>query len=336
MHQQIHAANGGNDSFIIYSDTFNEVLGENPLLTKLVETDAHEGPVYRQRDDALYFTSLPITTDTPHAGARQVSIKRVPLLEGDNALQPTAVSTIRQDSNMANGMALDRDGWLVICEQGTHTEHARISRLKPETGEIETVVDAWRGLRFNSPNDVVVKSDGTIWFTDPSYGYLQGFRPAPMLGSYVYRHDPTTNTTSVVADSFIKPNGLAFAPDESVLYINDSGANTFPDTYVSGPHHIMAFDVVNGRHLAHPRLFAVIAPGFPDGIVCDAAGNVYSAALSGVQVFNPSGDLIGEICVPGVVNFTFGGRTNNRLFMTNDTAIWVATLQASGATRPIT
>src|SRR5207237_6432856 len=118
---------------------------------------------------------------------------------------------------------------------------------------------------------------------------------------YVYRYDPTTDQTSIVADSFNKPNGLAFSPDEAILYINDSAAIQGPGTYfVNLPHHIRAFDVQGGRHLVNDRLFAVVSPGIPDGLKVDAAGRVYSSSASGLQVYNRSGDLIGEILAPGV------------------------------------
>jgi gluconolactonase len=196
------------------------------------------------------------------------------------------------------------------------------------------VVDQWFGLRLNSPNDVVVKGDGTIWFTDPSYGFLQGFKGEPLIGDYVYRYDPQTGHLAVVADSFNKPNGLAFSPDESILYIGDSGAIQEPTSYyVNLPHHVLAFEVQGGRHLANGRLFAVTTPGFPDGIKVDSAGRVYVSAFSGVQVFNPSGDFIGEIQLPGAVNFTFGGPDHNILFITADSAIWAAVLQATGTNR---
>jgi uncharacterized protein GlcG (DUF336 family) len=167
---------------------------------------------------------------------------------------------------MPNGMTLGHDGCLVVCEQGTRSERARISRVDPRTGRVETLVDGWGGLRLNSPNDVVVRRDGTIWFTDPSYGYRQGFRPEPRAGDYVYRFDPGSGRLSVVADSFDKPNGLAFSPDERTLYVTDSGANQEPGSYhVGRPHHVVAFDVLDGRHLGPGRLFAVTTPGFPDG-----------------------------------------------------------------------
>lgn len=325
----------GRGPFVAYSEAFYDVLGDAPRLVKVVGTDAHEGPVYAPAEDALYFTTLPAGTDVPLPGFRRVDIKRL-ALDGDRfPLGPERLSMVREAANMANGMTLDREGRLVVCEQGTRSEHARLSRLDLRTNRLETVVDQWGGLRFNSPNDVVVKSDGTVWFTDPSYGFLQGFKPEPLAGDYVYRYDPAADRLTVVADSFNKPNGLAFSPDESVLYIGDSGANQEPNSYhVNLPHHILAFDVREGRHLANGRLFAVTTPGFPDGIKVDAAGRVYASAFSGVQVFNPPGDLIGEIRLPGAVNFTFGGPENNILFIMADTAIWAAILQATGAGRP--
>jgi gluconolactonase len=291
---------------------------------RVVETDAHEGPVYVAGEDALYFTSVPRATTT---GPR-VAIKRV-ALDGERfPLEAERVTVVREDANAANGMALDLDGRLVVCEQGGPSEPARISRLDLETAESEPLVDNWRGLPLNSPNDVVVKSDGTIWFTDPAYGFLQGFRREPQVGDFVYRYDPPSNRFEVVADSFDKPNGLAFSPDEQVLYVTDSGANQEAGSYyVDRPHHIMAFDVSEAGHLVNERLFAVTTPGFPDGIKCDREGRVYASCANGVQVFNPVGDLVGEIRLPGAVNFVFGGPERSILFITTDTAIWAALLK---------
>jgi len=148
----------------------------------------------------------------------------------------------------------------------------------------------------------------------------------------VYHFDPRSGRLSVVADSFDKPNGLAFSPDERTLYVTDSGANTEPGSYhVGRPHHVIAFDVPDGRHLGPGRLFAVTTPGFPDGIKVDQAGRVYASASSGVQVFSPPGDLIGLISLPGAVNFTFGGPGGQVLFITTDTAVWAAVLAPAGA-----
>ncbi len=236
------------------------------------------------------------------------------------------------EANGANGMTPDRDGRLIVCEQGSRWEPARISRLDRSTGETEPLVDDWRGLPLNSPNDIVVASDGAIWFTDPSYGRLQGFRPAPMVGDYVYRHDPASGETTVVADGFDKPNGIAFSPDERVLYVTDSGANQEPGSYhVTRPHHIKAFDVTDGGRLAGERLFAVVTPGFPDGVKVDRDGRVYASSFSGVQVFDPDGRQIGEIRLPGAVNFCFGGANRDVLLITTDSAVWAAALAAKGA-----
>ena len=320
-----------NDAFIAYTDEFFDVLGSAPRLVKVIEVDAHEGPVYVKAEDALYFTTLPVPTNIPLPNYYQVAIKRLALNGDQFPVGPDRLSVVSQSTNMANGMALDREGYLVICEQGTRSTHARISRMNLHTMVVETIVDHWQGLRFNSPNDVVVRRDGSVWFTDPTYGRLQGFKPEPLTGDYVYRHDPQSGRTAVVADSFNKPNGIAFSPDEDVVYITDSGANQETGSYyVHLPHHIMAFDVREGRHLVNGRLFAVTTPGFPDGIKVDSDGRVYASAFSGVQVFNPLGDLIGEISLPGAVNFAFGGPENNILYITADTAIWAAILQATG------
>jgi gluconolactonase len=319
-------------AFEAHTAEFAAVLGDDPRLVRVVETDAHEGPVYVPAEDALYFTTLPRAGNRPAPGFPEVAIKRL-ALDGERfPLDPERISTVRAVTRAANGMTLDGEGRLLVCEQGTRAEAARIARFDPAAGSMETVVDAWGGLPLNSPNDVVVKGDGTIWLTDPRYGHLQGFRPEPLVGDFVYRYDPFSGRLSVVADGFDKPNGLAFSPDESVLYVTDSGANQEPGSYhVDRPHHIVAFDVRDGRHLVNQRLFAVTTPGFPDGLKVDDAGRVYASAFSGVQVFNRAGDLIGEIHLPGAVNFTFGGPGGNVLFITTDTAIWAALLQATGS-----
>lgn len=319
---------GHDDSaiFATYRGEFNAVLGSHFRRPVLIETNAHEGPVYVAAEHALYFTTV------PEPGPKNIAVKRVQLAGEEFPFEAQALETVRFPSNMANGMTLDRDGRLLICEQGYKDTPARISRMNLKTRAVETMVDQWRGLHFNSPNDVVVKSDGTVWFTDPNYGEVQGFKGAPEVGTYVYRHDPATGETAVVADSFNKPNGLAFSPDESVLYMTDTGANQAPGTYFVGlPHHVRAFDVHEGRQLRNERLFAVVSPGAPDGIKVDSQGRVYTSSATGVQVFTPSGDLLGEIMAPGVANFTFGGPKNDVLFILGDTVIWQAKLQVSGS-----
>ena len=242
---------------------------------------------------ALYFT-------TQRAG-RRVDIMRLSLADG-------RISTVLADAGAANGMALDRDGRLLVCEQ----QPAAISRIDPATGERRTIVDAYRGRPLNSPNDVVVKSDGSIWFTDPSYAHLQGFGPEPKLGDQVYCHD---GELTLAARGFEKPNGLAFSPDESVLYVGDSEACV-----------IDAFDVLHGRVLANRRRFATIERGYPDGLKTDRRGNVYTTGGAGLLVFSPAGALLREIDLPGAVNFAFAG---DRLLVTADDAIWSIPLQGA-------
>ena len=267
---------------------------------RVAETNAHEGPVYVPGEHALYFT-------TPRP---VVDIKRLDLETGET-------SVVRPDANVANGMTLMPDGRLLVCEQ----DPARLSLVDRKTGRAKVFVDSWEGRRLNSPNDVVRKRDGTIWFTDPSYGHLQGFRPEPEIGDHVYRYDPDCGRLDVVADSLDKPNGLAFSPDESVLYVSDNGA----------PHRLLAFDVIERRRLGPARELAVSTPGHPDGLKVDSDGRVYASFSGGIHVFDPSGHLIEEIDLPGAVNFTFGGPDRDVLYVTTDDAVWAVQTDARGA-----
>jgi gluconolactonase len=268
--------------------------------TRIAVTDAHEGPVYAAGEHALYFTTV---------RRERVAIKRLDLADGK-------ISVVRPDANTANGMTLDREGRLVVCEQGTMTRPARITRVDPQSGGAETLVDSWNGLPLNSPNDVVVRSDGTIWFTDPSYGYLQGFRPRPPLGDYVYRYDPASGSLTVASGGFDKPNGLAFSPDESVLYVGDNGA----------PKELLAFDVEGSRSLVNRRVLATSSGDHPDGLKVGPNGLVYASSPAGVEIFAPSRDLVGLIELPGAVNFAFGA-DEAVLYITADTAVWAADLK---------
>jgi gluconolactonase len=263
----------------------------------VIDVDAHEGPVYAHGEDALYFTTV------RRPGAR-VDIKRL-------ALDTLTVSVVRGDAAAANGMAPGHDGRLVVCEQ----LGGALSLVDCATGDRTLLVDG-----FNSPNDVVVKSDGTIWFTDPSYGWLQGFRPPPVRPDGVHRYDPRTGAVATVAESLDKPNGLCFSPDESVLYVTDTGAG----------HHIKAFDVLDRGGLRDERVLAEFEPMHPDGIKADSDGRIYASFPGGVRVLEPDGTLAGEIELPGAVNFCFGGPERDVLFITADTAIYAAQLQAKG------
>ena len=228
------------------------------------------------------------------------------------------VRVFRHPSNNTNGHTRDREGRLISCEH----RGRRVSRTELD-GSVTVLADRYKGKRLNSPNDVVVKSDGTIWFTDPPYGIMsdyEGKKSKSDIGAnYVYRLDPASGALTVVADDFDKPNGIAFSPDEKTLYVADTGGSHDPD----GAHHIRAFDVVGGKKLANGRVFAEIDPGLADGFRLDSDGNVWTSAGDGVHVYSRKGELLGKILVPEVVsNVCFGGPKRNRLFITATSSLY--------------
>jgi gluconolactonase len=318
--------------FTSYDAEFVAVTGRNPVLAKVLDIEAHEGPVYIAGEDALYFTTLPRVRREQGRDVPVVDIGRLALDGYRFPVEPERVTVVRPHANAANGMTLAPDGSLLVCEQGSWFTPARLSRVDPRSGAVVTVVDRGARGRLGSPNDVAVRADGTIWFTDPSYGFLQHFRPRPDSPDAVYRVDPVTGSVAVVDDTFDKPNGVAFSPDGSVLYVTDSGANHEPGSFEpSRPHRVVALDLdANGEVLGR-RVLADVNPGFPDGVTTDEKGRVYASSFSGVQVFTPEGRLLGQIDVPGAVNFTFGGPGGDVLFITADTAVWAAVLDTRGA-----
>jgi gluconolactonase len=227
-------------------------------------------------------------------------------------------SPFRKPSNMGNGNTRDRQGRLLTCEHLAR----RVTRTEPD-GRITVLADSFNGKRLNSPNDIVAKSDGSVWFTDPSFGILsnyEGDKAEPQLPTNVYRID-ANGSISVAAEGINQPNGLAFSPDESVLYIVESRAT---------PRKILAFDVVNGTTLANRRVFIDAGPGgTPDGFRLDMDGNLWcgwgmgNQHLDGVHIFNPKGALIGRIELPErCANLCFGGVHRNRLFMAATTSVY--------------
>lgn len=240
------------------------------------------------------------------------------------------VSVYRAASNFANGNTRDRQGRLVTCEHGTR----RVTRTEPD-GTITVLADAFDGKRLNSPNDVVVHRDGGVWFTDPTYGILsdyEGYQAEPeQAGRNVYRIDPHSGEVMCVADDFVQPNGLAFAPDGQTLYIADSARTHDP----AAPHHIRAMEVVDGRWLGKSRVLAQIEPGIPDGLRVDVQGNIWTSAGDGIQCFDAQGTLLGKILLPEkVANLTFGGPRRNRLFITANTSLYLIHVAVAGAQYP--
>ena len=274
-----------------------------------------EGPVYFRDGGYLLWSDIP-------------NNRIMRWLEDDER-----VSVFRAQSNNANGNTRDPDGRLVTAEQGGR----RVSRTELN-GRITVLMDTFNGKRLNSPNDVVVASDGAIWFTDPGYGILgnyEGDKADAELPVAVYRIDAKTGQSSIVADDFVRPNGIAFSPDEKRLYIVDSGITH------GGPAHIRVFDV-DGPKLKNGRVFADdFAPGFTDGVRLDVEGNVWCSMgwadpqENGVRCYAPGGDLIGKIHLPEVcANLCFGGIKKNRLFMAASTSIYSLFVETEGAQMP--
>ncbi len=240
------------------------------------------------------------------------------------------VGVFRPDSNFANGNTRDREGRLVTCEHRTR----RVTRTEPD-GRLTVLADRYRGRRLNAPNDVVVKSDGTVWFTDPDYGiaadYEGGKAPREQEGCFLFRFDPRDGSLCVAADDFDRPNGLAFSPDESVLYVADSGWIGTEE----GPRHIRAFAVDGDNRLSGGAVVTEVAPHAPDGFRVDEDGNIWSSAGDGVHCYTPSGDLLGKVRVPERVgNVAFGGAMRNRLFICGHSSLYSVFLNTRGAQRP--
>jgi gluconolactonase len=234
------------------------------------------------------------------------------------------VSTFRCPSGYANGNTLDRQGRLVTCEH----QGRRLARVEHD-GTITPLATHFNGARLNSPNDVVVASDDSVWFTDPSYGietlYEGDFGPKEQPGCAVFRFDVKTGCLSVATDAMEQPNGLVFSPDEKHLYIVDSGVSHRHD----GPKHIRRFDVCGDGSLAGGEVFVDCPVGIFDGITVDHIGNIWASAGDGVYCFATDGALLGRIKIPEVVsNVTFGGPKRNRLFITAATSVYAVYLKA--------
>lgn len=268
-----------------------------------------EGPVWFGDAGVLYWTDLPNDQ----------------ILKWDHAT--AAVSTWRAPSGKANGMTRDRQGRLVVCEHGTR----RVTRTEYD-GRVTVLADQFAGKPLNSPNDVVVTRDGSVWFTDPPFGLVSDYMGqigTPELPACVYRIDAQNGQIECVADDIEGPNGLAFSPDERTLYVVASRAR---------PRTIMQFDVVDNRKLRSGRVLIDAKDGTPDGFRVDMDGNLWcgwgtgSDELDGVRVFAPDGTAIGHIGLPErCANLCFGGRDNNRLFMASTTSLYALFVNSRGA-----
>ncbi|QFT30432.1 Gluconolactonase precursor [Labrenzia sp. THAF82] len=264
-----------------------------------------EGPVWLS--DGLFFNDIP--------GKRML-----------RWTEENGLSIALTNSEFANGNTLDLAGYMVSCEHGGRRV---VRRQDPyDLNSVETIADSFEGNRLNSPNDVVVRSDGSVWFTDPPYGInsdVEGYPAESELGGCHVYCVSTDGAIHVVATDFDKPNGLAFSPDETKLYVADSGAirgASFPGIDYNLPHHIRVFDV-DGPNLSNSRVFAVIAPGIPDGFRVDHQGFVWTSALDGIHCLSPEGALIGKIVLPAQTsNICFGGRDGMTMFITSSDKVY--------------
>lgn len=286
-------------------DTY--VMFNAPLKKLATGFDWAEGPVWMGDANCLLFSDIPNN--------------RILRWSPD-----TGISAYRQPSNFANGHTRDRVGRLVSCEHGTR----RVTRTEWD-GTITVLADRYQGKPLNSPNDVVVKSDGSIWFSDPHYGIAtnyEGHKSPQELPCNVYRIDPDGSIQAVLTD-FNCPNGLCFSPDETRLYVADTGRVGHSD-----PQHIRMFDMTSGL----PRggaVFHVISPGCADGMRVDSDGNLWSSARDGVHCIAPDGTPLGKILVPEIVsNVCFGGRAKQQLFITATTSLYVISLNRTGVQWP--
>ncbi|KAK6387364.1 hypothetical protein LTS17_000632 [Exophiala oligosperma] len=292
--------------FCVYSERFTQdCLGTTPKLTLVEQRDyqfAHEAGVYVRPTNSVYFTANFQTCDPVHLYAIDSATHKITQLDFAEVVQ-------------ANGACNYQDG-VLYCSQGDRNTPSGLVHVDPVTAKSETLINNFYGRDFNSVNDVVIHHEtGEIWFTDPNYGYHQGFRPASMLPPQVYRFNPETKECWMVADGFVECNGLCFSPDYKLLYVTDTGAiqaHAGPgDGHQFSMNHklpgtIYVYDVVNGRELHNRRVFAFCAVGIPDGIKCDEKGYVYSGCGDGVHCWAPDGTLVGKIVTGGVTaNFCF-------------------------------
>ncbi|MSQ08171.1 MAG: SMP-30/gluconolactonase/LRE family protein [Dehalococcoidia bacterium] len=298
--------------FEIITSEFKRILGQSPRLEMIADGQGFSEGTAWSPDGFLVWSDIPMDR----------------MLRWD---PKGGVGLFRYRGGNANGNTFDLEGRLLTCE----TSGRRVS-ITGRDGSVCTLVDRYQGRKLTSPNDVVVKSDGTVWFTDPDYGAVH-----PELGhgerfeqtrNRVYRYDPALGELSAVSEDFDKPNGIAFSPDENHLFVGDTGRThgEFRN------HHLIRFEVArDGRSVSKPRVFCVVNPGVPDGFRCDTEGNVYVGAGDGVQVYNKDGELIGKIRTPGAVgNCSFGMGEYDTLFIAASKQVFKLKLNAQGAYRP--
>lgn len=299
------------DGFEIHDSRFKHYILDNAPLEELANGFRWiEGLVWMGDAGCLLFEDLPRDRTMRWTESAGVSVYRAP-------------------SGYANGQTRDRQGRLISC---SHLERC-LFRTELD-GAVTRLVDRHDGKRLNAPNDVTVKSDGTIWFTDPLYGIqndYEGIRQASEQPPALYRFDPETGDIRIAAGDFDGPNGLAFSPDEKRLYVSETGDQTRDDP----KQYIRMFEVDPDGALRGGALFHKIEPGYADGLTMDEEGNLWSSAADGVHCIDPNGRLLGKVLVPHrVSNLEFGGLCKNRLFIGGSHTLYAIFLNRRGAGYP--
>ena len=299
------------DGYEICDDRFRAMVLGNARLETLGEGYRWlEGPVWFADQQCLYFSDLP----------------------NDRLLrwtEQTGVSIYREPAGFPNGKARDRQGRMIGC-----SHHDRcIWRIELD-GATTVLASHYQGKRLNSPNDIVCRSDGTIWFSDPPYGIekdYEGGKQEQELPPNLYRLDPDSGALTVVADDFEGPNGLAFSPDESILYVSETGHE-----FDAEPKRFLRrFAVGEDGRLAGGEQFCKVSPGYTDGFKVDEGGNIWSSAEDGVHCISPEGELLGKIRTPALVsNLCFGGRAYSRLFLCVSHTLMAIHTNVRGCVRP--
>ena len=289
------------NSDIDNSNLFNKYLGNNKLNKIYTGTLWAEGPAYIPHLDIL------VWSDIPNNRMMKLSNNRV--------------EEYKNPSNFCNGNTIDSDENLISCSHGGRCLYKTDDKLNTQI-----IIDSFNGKKFNSPNDVCVKSDGTIWFTDPTYGIISDYEGYPGKqeydGCYVFCYNPKTNFLDVIIDDLDKPNGITLSPDETKLYVADTGENI---------KHLYAYDLIEGK-ATNRKLIYDFKPFFSDGFRCDIDGNIWTSAGKAIKCFNSNFELIGQIKIPELVsNCEFGGKDGNILYITATTSLYSINLNQKGA-----
>jgi len=292
----------------VIDDRFFELINADTIIEKhWTGCEWAEGPVYFPEGDYVLWSDIPNDR----------------ILKFDVGSKETTI--FREPCNHTNGHYRDQQGRLVSCEHAAN----RISRTEQD-GTIVSLVERWNGNRLNSPNDLVVKSDGTIWFTDPPYGILSdregNQRQSELEGNFTYRLDPDSGDMSIVDKTADRPNGLAFSPDEKLFYLADTGA----------PKNITVFDVSkDGKTLSNRQVFAEVRPGASDGFRIDEQGNIWTSARDGVQCYSATGELLGKVLIPeqSTANLVFGDQDGKRIYICGDTSLYSVRVKVAGSHR---